>query len=217
MPQKNGTQSEIKIVETNCDIICLQETKKAKIVHLFIRNICPVTFNKFEFVPSMGASGGMLVAWKGNLFDGELVFPNNFAMSLEFTSLVNDASWRLTNIYAPCTADGKRGFLDWFENIHMPLDLEWIILGDFNLIRKPQDRNKPGGDVNDMMAFKQAISSPGLIELPLTGKQFTWSNKQDDPLLERLDWFFTNNAWTLAYPNTRVETLVMEASDHCPC
>jgi hypothetical protein len=27
----------------------------------------------------------------------------------------------------------------------MPIDVDWIILGDFNLIRKPEDRNKPGG------------------------------------------------------------------------
>jgi hypothetical protein len=32
----------------------------------------------------------------------------------------------------------------------MPKDMDWIIMGDFNFIRKPSDRNKPGGNVNDI-------------------------------------------------------------------
>jgi hypothetical protein len=40
-----------------------------------------------------------------------------------------------------------------------------------------------------------------MIEFSLHGRKFTWSNKQNPPLLERLDWFFTSNSWTLAYSN----------------
>ena len=76
----------------------------------------------------------------------------------------------------------------------MPSDVDWIIMGHFNFIRKPEDRNKPGGDVNEMLMFNEAISELGLIELPLKGRQFSWSNMQDNPLLEKLDWFFTSAA-----------------------
>ena len=57
----------------------------------------------------------------------------------------------------------------------------------------------------------------GLIEIPLHGKQYTWTNKQFNPLLERLDWFFTSSSWTTKYPRTLVKALVMETSDHWPC
>lgn len=43
------------------------------------------------------------------------------------------------------------------------------------------------------------------------------TNKKPSPLLERLDWFFTNNAWTEKYPNTLVRAMTMETSDHWPC
>jgi len=36
-------------------------------------------------------------------------------------------------------------------------------------------------------------------------------------LLERLDWFFTSNSWTVHYPDTIIKALVMEVSDHWPC
>jgi hypothetical protein len=63
----------------------------------------------------------------------------------------------------------------------------WIVLGDFNLIRRPDSRNKPGGDSCLMQVFNEAISKLGLIELPLSRQQFTWTNNQQNPLLERLD------------------------------
>lgn len=41
------------------------------------------------------------------------------------------------------------------------------------MIRKPENRNKPGGDVNEMLLFNEAISALGLVELPLYDKKFT--------------------------------------------
>ena len=79
-----------KVVESGCDILCLQETKKASFDMQSLKNICPASFDNFVCLPSVGASGGMLVAWKGVFFEGTLVFQNEFAMSLEFKSLHNE-------------------------------------------------------------------------------------------------------------------------------
>jgi hypothetical protein len=57
----------------------------------------------------------------------------------------------------------------------------------FNLIRRPSHRNKPGGNGRDMLNFNAAISSLRLEELKLNGNKFTLANKQESPLLERLD------------------------------
>lgn len=89
-------------------------------------------------------------------------------------------------------------------------------MGDFNLIRSPENRNKPGGNVNYMLAFNNAINSLGIIELPLKGRKFTWSNMQENPLLQQLDRFFTS-AWTTDYPGTEMTTLTRNTSDHVPC
>lgn len=40
---------------------------------------------------------------------------------------------------------------------------------------------------------------------------------QPNPLLEKLDWIFTSNAWTLKYPDTSAKALNRSPSDHCPC
>ena len=179
--------------------------------------MCPPSFDLFEALPSVGSSGGVIIIWKSSLFHGNLIFQNSYAISVEFFSKHNDAHWILTNIYAPCTYTGKREFLYWFSNIQMPDSINWLVVGDFNLCRSPDDRNRLGGDLSEMLLFNEAISSVGLVELPLKGRRFTWSNKQQSPLLERLDWFLTSPCWTLSYPKTVVYPLINETSDHVPC
>ena len=128
-----------------------------------------------------------MTIWKSALFSGTEIFQNEYALSVEFTSKLNNDCWVLTNIYDPCTPNVKRSFLEWFGNIQMPPHIDWLIVGDFNLIRKPEDRNREGGDINEMYLFNEAISALGIVELPLLGRYLTWTNKQTPPLMERLD------------------------------
>jgi hypothetical protein len=43
------------------------------------------------------------------------------------------------------------------------------------------------------------------------------TNKQESPLLERLDWFFASVSWITNYPGSYVTTLSRDISDHTPC
>jgi hypothetical protein len=63
----------------------------------------------------------------------------------------------------------------------------WLLTGDFNFIRDPQNRNRAGGDSNNMILFSSAIQALDLEEIPLKGRSYTWSNMQTSPLLEKLD------------------------------
>lgn len=102
----------------------------------------------------------------------------------------------------------------------MPFDTSMvrrILLGDFNYYRAPSNRNKPGGNANDMLVFNEFIRAQSLMELPIKGRRFSWSNMQHDPLLKQIDWFFTSMNWTTTYPNTVVLPLGKPVSDHIPC
>ena len=80
----------------------------------------------------------------------------------------------------------------------------------------PTTEAEKGGSINDMLTFNEAINRQALIEIPLKGRIFTWSNMQDAPLLEKLDWCFTSEAWTLKYPVTLAYPLAKTTSDHIP-
>jgi hypothetical protein len=62
-----------KIEESNCAVICLQETKCESFDHSFIRSFCPKRFDRFAFSPSIGASGGLIVLWNSSIFTGTIL------------------------------------------------------------------------------------------------------------------------------------------------
>jgi exonuclease III len=75
-----------KIDESNCSVICLQETKCENFDHSFIRSFCPKRFDQFVFSPSVGASGGIIVLWNSSIFDGTLLEIHRSAVRVLFTS-----------------------------------------------------------------------------------------------------------------------------------
>jgi exonuclease III len=140
----NGTEKWIslcnKIKESSCDIICLQETEREYFDKAYLRKFCPRQYDKFHFHPSIVCSGGTIVIWHGTRFSGEMVFENEYAQIVKFHSHLTNESRKLTSIYAPYTTSGKMAFLQWFSNHPLPQDMPFIILGEFNLICRPENR-----------------------------------------------------------------------------
>jgi exonuclease III len=62
-----------KFEESASTIVCIQETKKPTFDSSFVWKIGPKRFNKFAYVPSQGASGGILMAWNGLVFSGQVI------------------------------------------------------------------------------------------------------------------------------------------------
>ena len=162
-----------KIDESNCDIFCFQETKKEHFEPAFIRNFAPRKFDKFVFAPSVGASGGIIVGWNGNLFDGSIIEVHPFAISLCFSSRVDLHFWKLVTVYGPCSDRARSLFVSWLRNLDIQEGENWILLGDFNFYRSLDDRNKSGGNFQDTQIFNEVIDHLGLVELPLKGRGFT--------------------------------------------
>lgn len=206
-----------KIEESACSIICLQETKCEHFDMSYIRNFAPKRFDLYDYVPSAGASGGILVLWISFHFSGAVIDKEAFGMTIVFTSVQNADSWKLTTVYGPCDEPARSLFIEWFKNHDIADDENWLFLGDFNFYRSLSNRNKLGGNLGDTLIFNEAIGHLGLVELQLKSRAYTWSNMQGDPLLEQLDWFFTSVNWTLSYPSTEVTPMAKITSDHIPC
>jgi hypothetical protein len=85
------------------------------------------------------------------------------------------------------------------------------------MYRRQSDRNKTGSNIQNMLAFNNAISNHRLEELKHFGNKFTWTNKQESPLLERLDWFLASPSLMVSYQGSSIKTLSRDTSDHSPC
>ena len=110
------------------------------------------------------------------MFSGLTLEKKQFALTMSFTSLYNQEVWNLSSVYGPCTEPARSMFLDWLKNLQIGDDVNWLVLGDFNFYRSLDNRNKPGGNVQDTLVFNDIIGHLGLVELPLKGRTYTWSN-----------------------------------------
>jgi hypothetical protein len=134
-----------------------------------------------------------------------------------FTPLSLPLQWKLTVVYGPCHGQDRQSFSSWLNNLQISTDENWMIVGYFIFYRSMENRNRGGANLQDIMTFNQIISNLGLQKIPLKGRNYTWSNMQEQPLFEQLDWCFTSANWILDYPNTLMLPLARTTSDHTPC
>ena len=83
--------------------------------------------------------------WDSSVFSGCVFCSEFFALGIQFTSTQTARSWKLVNVYGPCAGSGRTAFTSWLFDMDIPDDEDWLICGDFNYIRAPDNRNKPGG------------------------------------------------------------------------
>ena len=145
----------LKIEESNCSIVCLQETKIQSFDLRLVRSFCPRRFDNFVFSPSDGASGGILVAWNSTMFSGTLIQSLQYRIVVSFTSTHNAEQWTMVSVYGPCSGPLRDEFVNWLYNLHIPDDEHWLFLGDFNFIISLENRNRPGGTL--MISFYSMI------------------------------------------------------------
>jgi hypothetical protein len=140
-------------------------------------------------------------------------YTTSLAITVKFKSRHNAQQLNLTTVYGPCHDEQRDQCVQWLYDLHIDLEDKWIIVGDFKFYRSPDDRNRDGGNYNDMDIFNALISHLGLVEIPLKDRNYTWSNMKEFSLL----WCFTSLTWSTCYPNTLLLPMAKPLSDHIPC
>jgi hypothetical protein len=80
--------------------------------------------------------------------------------------------------------------------------LDWVIMGDFNLIYNSKDKSNDRLDQRMMTRFRRALNFLELKEIQLVGRKYTWSNQQDTPTMSRIDRAFCTTQWEEIYNNS---------------
>lgn len=68
----------------------------------------------------------------------------------------------------------------------------------------------------DVVEFQQHIEDSQVEEMPNTEAKYTWSDRQEDRIISKLDWVFINDKWVDNMPEIKSNILSEEVSDHCP-
>ncbi|MCI04813.1 endonuclease/exonuclease/phosphatase family protein, partial [Trifolium medium] len=91
------------------------------------------------------------------------------------------------------------------------------VCGDFNAVKNVDERRSARGGQRfvDHIPFNRFIEDNNLIDLPLSGRNFTWF-KGDGLSMSRLDRFLLSEEWCMAWPNCKQVARLRGLSDHCP-
>jgi hypothetical protein len=76
---------------------------------------------------------------------------------------------------------------------------QWLILGDFDLVYKEDDKNQGRLNKRFMLSFGRAINHLEIRELNLMERKYTWRNNHSSPTLTRIDRDFCTTSWEDCY------------------
>ncbi|GJY55048.1 RNA-directed DNA polymerase, eukaryota [Tanacetum coccineum] len=92
---------------------------------------------------------------------------------------------------------------------------ECIVMGDFNEVRRKEDRWGTSFNVFRTRVFNQFISSAGLVEIQLEGYNFTWAHPSASKM-SKLDRFLVSDGLLSIFPYLSAVYLDKHLSDHRP-
>jgi hypothetical protein len=140
----------------------------------------------------------------------------NFFIKVSSLDLKLKLNWCLVIVYGAAQLCDKEDFLIELGMVCSDQRLPLLIGVDFNILRFSSEKNKKMRCNRWTYMFNSSINTYALREIHLSGGQYTWTNNQADPTLEKLDRLLMNSDWEDLLPLTTVHKLNMDISDHIP-
>ena len=109
----------------------------------------------------------------------------HFWVSCKFKNVGDHFEWAFTGVYGPNL--NKRCWLMWEELTRLITwwDFPWCFGGDFIIIHFPSERLGAASYSQAMYGFFDFISLHGLMDIPMAGGLYTWSNSSSASRLDR--------------------------------
>ncbi|KAK2637510.1 hypothetical protein Ddye_032302 [Dipteronia dyeriana] len=111
--------------------------------------------------------------------------------------------------------EGERKVLwDYMVETQNSISLPWCIGGDFNLILDPMERKGIGCHLGSIRNFSNFVLRAKVVDIPMVGSPFTWSNYRQEASWARLDYFLLSPEFLLWFPNLLQIGLARSLLDH---
>ena len=202
--------------EWHADVVCLQETKMEVITGQFVRSLWRCQYVDWMFLGSNGASGGILLMWDKRLVEKVEDAVGFFSVSCKFKNVEDQKIWMFTGVYGPNDDRDRRLMWDELAGMQSWWEVPWVLGGDFNVVRFPSERVGSDSFSPAMHEFSDFISFHGLVDLPLSGGNFTWTNNREVSSMSRLDRFLFTSDWAEGFIHICQKRLIRVNSDHFP-
>jgi hypothetical protein len=116
-------------------------------------------------------------------------------------------------VYEPLVGTNIGDFLQQFRQANPMNGIPWLICGDFNLVLEADERSTNRLTVMDR-EFRRVVNGLELIDLPLQGRRYTWSNSRENATFVRLDSFLISQQWSMDFPTSSQKALTNSNHQH---
>ena len=83
------------------DIVCLQETKLDLIDRKIMRSLWGIPHVDWEYLGSVGASGGIILMWDRRVVEKLDAAVGHFSVSCKFRNVLDHKEWAFSGVYGP--------------------------------------------------------------------------------------------------------------------
>ncbi|XP_058758041.1 uncharacterized protein LOC131631265 [Vicia villosa] len=170
----------------------------------------------YSYSNSRGRSGGLLSLW--NNVKMEVLFSFSGEGFLGIKLRWDYKLYYVINVYSSCDFHKKKILWEKLLSLKEKFkDGEWIVGGDFNVVKDVKERRGKVGSVNNREAelFSEFIDKSTLVDIPCKGKKFTWF-RGDGKAKSRIDRFLLSSVVIDRWEVVGQVIGDRDISDHCP-
>jgi hypothetical protein len=192
------------------------ETGRDNFLAHFLKNLSGGLDFIWYCLPPLGRSGGILVVFNSQAINVKNIVAGDRCVKFHLSLKLDNFEWVFVTVYGAAQDAQKGEFLA--ELVRMCEDdtLPLLVGGDFNIIRRQEEKNNDNFNARWPFIFNAIIESLDLREIVLSGRQFTWANRKAIPTFEKLDRVLASVSWEQKFPLVSVRALTRAGSDHTP-
>lgn len=173
------------------EIVLVQETKLGNIERVMVQRIWGNGNFEFASSNSVGGSGGLLTIWNNEFFRAQNIIVHRSFILVEGL-INNDFHCCIVNIYAPNEVNSRHALWNEILIVKPNFPVPWCMGGDFNEIKAISERVGCQGVDRGMREFWDFGNDMEVVDIPMIGRKFTWTNFQDHAIHSRLDRFLVS-------------------------
>lgn len=198
------------LLQERVGVLCLVETKIEDLSLAMANDLMGTSFD-YVLLPSVGASGGIIVALHRDDWSSPHHATRQFSVTIRLEPIgLAAAPWSLSVVYGPVVDDLKTDFLAELRQTRAASQEPLLLCGDFSMIYQARDKSNDRLNLRMMRRFRRALDELQVEELYLHGRLYTWSNERRRPTLERIDRAFAIVPWLEAFPQHHLRPLSSE-------
>lgn len=139
--QNKGFSNLIRDIKKECkaSLMCLLETHSSGLVAKKIFNGC--NYDKVFIQDAVGEAGGIWILWDSMIWDIEILAYETHYVHLKVRNGTSP-SWFMTVVYGSPHYQAISRLMDSLINLVDSISHPWVVVGDFNSILNPHDRDK---------------------------------------------------------------------------